>query len=68
MQAERWGTVLITEDVELLDLKQRPFTIRSSENEVRIFALSALGFQFLISVSAPTLFGQKCETFHYRCR
>lgn len=35
LQAERWGTILFTEDVELLDLKERPFTIRSSENEVQ---------------------------------
>ena len=33
MQAERWGSELITEDVEFLDLKNRPFTIRSSEVE-----------------------------------
>jgi len=34
-QAERWGTELYTEDVEHLDLSQRPFVIRSSEREVR---------------------------------
>lgn len=34
VQAERWGSELITEDVEYLDLKQRPFTVRSSEVEV----------------------------------
>ena len=33
-QAERWGSELITEDVEFLDLKHRPFTVRSSEVEV----------------------------------
>lgn len=35
VQAERWGTELYTEDVEHLDLSQRPFVIRSSEREVR---------------------------------
>jgi len=34
-QAERWGAVLHTEDVEELDLSSRPFTIRSSEREVK---------------------------------
>ncbi len=34
-QAERWGAELLTEDVEFLDLSQRPFTIRTSDTEVR---------------------------------
>eukprot|EP01018_Ginkgo_biloba_P029018 Gb_17624 [translate_table: standard] len=34
-QAERWGAELIHEDVEYVDVKSRPFTIRSSEHEAR---------------------------------
>ena len=34
-QAERWGSVLHTEDVTRLDLSQRPFTVESSERTVR---------------------------------
>ena len=34
-QAERWGAELFPDDVELLDLNQRPFLIRTSEGEVR---------------------------------
>ena len=34
-QAERWGAELYTEDVESIDLSQRPFTISSSERTVR---------------------------------
>ncbi|MEG3440237.1 thioredoxin-disulfide reductase [Pannus brasiliensis CCIBt3594] len=34
-QAERWGTECYTEDVTYVDLSQRPFTVRSSEREVR---------------------------------
>lgn len=33
-QAERWGAELFQEDVEYIDVKNRPFTIRSSEREV----------------------------------
>ena len=33
-QAERWGSELLTEDVEHVDLSSRPFTIRSSDTEV----------------------------------
>lgn len=35
LQAERWGAELYTEDVEAIDLTQRPFTIRSGERTVR---------------------------------
>lgn len=35
-QAERWGAELFQEDVEFLDVKSSPFTIRSSEREVMI--------------------------------
>ena len=34
-QAERWGSVLHTEDVMRLNLSERPFTIESSERTVR---------------------------------
>jgi len=34
-QAKRWGTEIYTEDVVYADLKQRPFTIRSQEREVK---------------------------------
>lgn len=34
-QAIRWGAELVTEDVEFIDLSQRPFVIRSSDREVR---------------------------------
>jgi thioredoxin reductase (NADPH) len=34
-QSERWGAELYTEDVEFVDISQRPFTIRSSEREVK---------------------------------
>lgn len=33
-QAIRWGAELVTEDVEFVDLSQRPFVIRSSEREI----------------------------------
>lgn len=33
-QAERWGAELYLEDVEFLDLKNRPFTVQSSERKV----------------------------------
>jgi thioredoxin reductase (NADPH) len=34
-QAERWGTECYTEDVIAVDLGQRPFTIRSTERQVK---------------------------------
>ena len=34
MQAERWGAELVTEDVEEVDLQQRPFLVRTSDTEV----------------------------------
>ncbi|KAL5995238.1 hypothetical protein ACLOJK_025296 [Asimina triloba] len=34
-QAERWGAELFLEDVEYIDVKSNPFTIRSSEREVK---------------------------------
>ncbi|EOY09171.1 Thioredoxin reductase isoform 2, partial [Theobroma cacao] len=44
-QAERWGAELFQEDVEHIDVKNNPFTIRSSEREVKchsmIFATGA---------------------------
>lgn len=35
LQAERWGSELLTEDVEHVDLSVRPFVIRTSEIEVQ---------------------------------
>ncbi|XP_042514491.1 thioredoxin reductase NTRC [Macadamia integrifolia] len=34
-QAERWGAELYQEDVEYIDVRSKPFTIRSSEREVK---------------------------------
>ncbi|TYK11085.1 thioredoxin reductase NTRC [Cucumis melo var. makuwa] len=34
-QAERWGAELFQEDVESIDLKNRPFTVQSSERKVK---------------------------------
>ncbi|WOK99108.1 hypothetical protein Cni_G07820 [Canna indica] len=34
-QAERWGAELFQEDVEFIDVQNNPFTIRSSEREVK---------------------------------
>ena len=39
-QAERWGSELLTEDVELVDLSQRPFLVRSTDTEARPRACS----------------------------
>jgi len=38
-QAARWGASLHTEDVEELDLSERPFRVRTSEREVRAHAV-----------------------------
>lgn len=38
-QAERWGTECYTEDVVDVDLRQRPFTIRSTDREVKAHSL-----------------------------
>ncbi|MBK9120658.1 MAG: thioredoxin-disulfide reductase [Phycisphaerales bacterium] len=38
-QAERFGTRLIREDVEKVDLSQRPFVVKSYEHEIRAHAL-----------------------------
>ncbi|CAK9270130.1 unnamed protein product [Sphagnum jensenii] len=38
-QAERWGAELKTEDVEFIDVKSRPFTVRSSEREVKCHSI-----------------------------
>lgn len=34
-QAERWGAELVTDDVEHIDLSQRPFVVRSTEKEIK---------------------------------
>lgn len=33
-QAERWGAELFQEDVEYIDVKNSPFTVKSSERKV----------------------------------
>ena len=33
-QAERWGAELFQEDVEHIDVKSSPFTVKSSERQV----------------------------------
>ncbi|KAL9260681.1 Thioredoxin reductase NTRC-like protein [Drosera capensis] len=38
-QAERWGAELFQEDVEFVDVKSNPFTVRSSEREINCHAL-----------------------------
>jgi thioredoxin reductase (NADPH) len=38
-QAERWGTECFTEDVVEVDLGQRPFTIRSTERQIKAHTL-----------------------------
>lgn len=38
-QADRWGAELVTEDVISVDLSQRPFVIRSDEQEVKAHSI-----------------------------
>ncbi|RAL48533.1 hypothetical protein DM860_005957 [Cuscuta australis] len=38
-QAERWGAELYQEDVEFVDVKNAPFTVRSSERKVRCHSI-----------------------------
>ncbi|XP_073014442.1 thioredoxin reductase NTRC-like [Typha latifolia] len=38
-QAERWGAELFQEDVEFVDVRSSPFTIRSSDREVKCHSL-----------------------------
>jgi thioredoxin reductase (NADPH) len=38
-QAIRWGAELITEDVEFVDFSQRPFVVKSAEQEVRAHSI-----------------------------
>ena len=38
-QAERWGARLLTEDVERVDLSERPFTVSSGDSTVRAHAV-----------------------------
>jgi thioredoxin reductase (NADPH) len=38
-QAERWGAELYTEDVISVDLRQRPFTVRSQEREIQTHSI-----------------------------
>jgi len=39
LQAVRWGTVTYTEDVETMDLSQRPFILRTAEREVKTHSI-----------------------------
>lgn len=38
-QAQRWGTECYTEDVTHVDLSQRPFTVRSTDREVKAHSI-----------------------------
>ncbi|KAG0554410.1 hypothetical protein KC19_12G089600 [Ceratodon purpureus] len=38
-QAERWGAELRTEDVEFVDVTNRPFTVRSTDSEVKCHSI-----------------------------
>ncbi|KAJ0099987.1 hypothetical protein Patl1_20480 [Pistacia atlantica] len=38
-QAERWGAELFQEDVEYIDVKNSPFTVKSSEREVQCHSI-----------------------------
>ncbi|XP_015071469.1 thioredoxin reductase NTRC isoform X2 [Solanum pennellii] len=38
-QAERWGGELFQEDVEFIDVKNTPFTVRSSERKIKCHSL-----------------------------
>ncbi|KAK9125221.1 hypothetical protein Scep_014067 [Stephania cephalantha] len=38
-QAERWGAELFQEDVEFIDVKKAPFTIKSSDREVKCYSV-----------------------------
>lgn len=38
-QAERWGAELLTEDVEYVDVRSRPFTVRSTDREVKTHSI-----------------------------
>lgn len=38
-QAERWGAELRSEDVEFVDVRNRPFTVRSSDSEVKCHSI-----------------------------
>lgn len=46
-QAERWGAELFQEDVEYVDVKNSPFTVKSSEHEVT-FGLMACCFIIML--------------------
>lgn len=41
-QVERWGAELYQEDVEFVNVKSRPFVIRSSDREVHAVVLFLL--------------------------
>ena len=39
-QAERWGAELFQEDVEFIDVKNKPFSVQSSERKVLFFSVA----------------------------
>ncbi|KAF8403768.1 hypothetical protein HHK36_011873 [Tetracentron sinense] len=49
-QAERWGAELFQEDVEFIDVKSSPFTIRSSERE--FFTLQVKSHSIIVATGA----------------
>lgn len=64
MQAERWGSDLLTEDVEHVDLSKRPFTVRTSDTEV----LSQLRPGLQLSVCTPALHANIHKQHHTLAR
>ena len=58
LQAERWGAELVTEDVEEVDLQQRPFLVRTSDTEVRLprhYYMVHLSSFAMVSLSSSSL-------------
>ena len=39
-QAERWGAELFQEEVEFIDVKNKPFSVQSSERKVLFFSVA----------------------------
>lgn len=57
-QAERWGAELHQEDVEYVDVKNRPFTVQSSERKVMLVVGVILISSSIVSINA--FFGGYC--------
>ncbi|KAL0339678.1 UNVERIFIED_CONTAM: Thioredoxin reductase NTRC [Sesamum radiatum] len=53
-QAERWGAELFQEDVEFLDVKNSPFTVRSSEREHYLYIMISRDTAFIIYATGAT--------------